>query len=164
MKQKIAIIGAGPGGYVAAIRAAQMGAEVLLVEKSKVGGTCLNYGCIPSKVLKKSADLLDSIKKADEFGIDNVKEPVCNMESLTKRKASVIDVQAKGIHGLLKKHKVNYVSGKAYIPQANELEVTGEDGSKSTFTWDKLILATGSSRELRHRALRREHPELGDER
>ncbi len=145
MKQKIAIIGAGPGGYVAAIRAAQMGAEVLLVEKSKVGGTCLNYGCIPSKVLKKSADLLDSIKKADEFGIDNVKEPVCNMESLTRRKASVIDAQAKGIHGLLKKHKVNYVSGKAYIPQANELEVTGEDGSKSTFTWDKLILATGSS-------------------
>jgi len=144
MKLKIAIIGAGPGGYVAAIRAAQMGAEVLLVEKYKVGGTCLNYGCIPSKVLKKSADLLDSVKKAGAFGIDNVAEPSCNMKALAERKESVVETQAKGIHALLKKHNVNYVCGNAFIPANNQLEVTCDDSSKQTFVWDKLILATGS--------------------
>ncbi len=144
MKQKIAIIGAGPGGYVAAIRTAQMGAEVLLVERYNVGGTCLNYGCIPSKALKKTADLLNSLKKASEFGIDTVSEPICNMASLTKRKKSVISTQAKGIHALLKKHKVNFVVGHAHILNAKELEVKTEDGSTTIFSWDKLILATGS--------------------
>lgn len=144
MKQKIAIVGAGPGGYVAAIRAAQMGADVLLVEKSKVGGTCLNHGCIPSKVLKKTADLLDSMKKADGFGIDNLADPVCNMASLSRRKDSVISAQAGGIHALLKKHRIHFLTGQAHIPKTRELEVTVDDGSKSTFSWDRLILATGS--------------------
>src|SRR5210317_148151 len=123
MKKKIAIVGAGPGGYVAAIRAAQMGAEVTLVEKTAVGGTCLNYGCIPSKILKRTADLLDEMKSAGEFGIENDATPSCNMTTLTKRKEKVIGAQAKGIHGLLKKHDINYLGGKAYIPGPNQLEV-----------------------------------------
>ncbi len=144
MNIKIAIIGAGPGGYVAAIRAAQMGAEVTLVEKAKVGGTCLNYGCIPSKILKKSADLLENIKKADDFGIENSSVPSCNMVKLIKRKESVISTQARGILGLLKKHGIEYIEGSAYIPEPNLLEITKNDGNKLTCQWDKLILATGS--------------------
>lgn len=82
MAKKIAIIGAGPGGYVAAIRAAQMGADVTLVGKSNVGGTCISHGCIPSKVLKKTADLMENIKEAGDFGIDNCPTPHCDMETL----------------------------------------------------------------------------------
>jgi dihydrolipoamide dehydrogenase len=121
-----------------------MGAEVTLVEKSNVGGTCLNHGCIPSKVLKRTADLLEEIKKAGEFGIENRQTPHCNMGSLLQRKEKVISAQAGGILSLLKKHGVNYITGNAYIPEANRLEVTASDGSITTHPWDKLILATGS--------------------
>ncbi|MFW2367700.1 MAG: dihydrolipoyl dehydrogenase [Desulforhopalus sp.] len=144
MNKKIAIIGAGPGGYVAAIRAAQMGAEVTLVEKIAVGGTCLNYGCIPSKILKRTADLLEEMRSADEFGIVNDATPSCDMAGLIKRKEKIIGAQAKGIHGLLKKHGIHYVNGKAFIPGPNQLEVTGSDEKITSFSWDKLILATGS--------------------
>ncbi|SDP08288.1 dihydrolipoyl dehydrogenase [Desulforhopalus singaporensis] len=142
---KIAIIGAGPGGYVAAIRAAQKGAEVVLVDKYKVGGTCLNYGCIPSKILKKTAEMLDSFSHCSEFGIDHGAGAKCNMAQLMKRKEQVIDTQAKGIHALLQKAKVTYVCGTAYFPKKNRLEVRSDDGSLSLYDWDKLILATGSS-------------------
>ncbi len=144
MAKKIAIIGAGPGGYVAAIRAAQLGGEVILVEKANIGGTCLNYGCIPSKILKRTADLLDEIKNASEFGIDNAAAPQCNMALLAKRKENVISTQAKGIHALMKKHGITYACGRAYIPGMNQLEVTDNEGKTAAFTWDKLILATGS--------------------
>jgi dihydrolipoamide dehydrogenase len=144
MSKKIAIIGAGPGGYVAAIRAAQMGGDVTLIEKSNVGGTCLNSGCIPSKILKKSGDLLESMKKADQFGIMHDAIPYCDMKGLIKRKESVIASQARGIHALLKKHKINYIAGSAYITNTKHIEVTLDDGSKTTCEWDKLILATGS--------------------
>lgn len=143
MTKNIVIIGAGPGGYVAAIRAAQKGASVTLIEKSHVGGTCLNYGCIPSKVLKKTADLLEEIKKAGEFGIENCPTPSCNMASLIKRKEKIISDQAQGILSLLKKHQVNYVTGHAYIPKANYVEVT-DNNTTDTYQWDNLILATGS--------------------
>ncbi len=141
---KIAILGAGPGGYVAAIRAAQKGAEVILVDKYKVGGTCLNYGCIPSKVLKRTADLLDTFAHSDEFGIENQSIPNCNMLSLSQRIDKVIEAQAKGIHGLLKKAGVQYICGDAYLPAINKLEVKEADGTSQQFTWDKLIIATGS--------------------
>lgn len=144
MSKKIAIIGAGPGGYVAAIRAAQMGAEVTLIEKSNVGGTCLNHGCIPSKVLKRTADLMEDIKHAGEFGIENCSPPLCNMASLLKRKEKVISAQAGGILSLLKKHRVKYITGRAYIPESNCIEVTDPDGLTTSYSWDKLILATGS--------------------
>lgn len=144
MKKKIAIIGAGPGGYVAAIRAAQMGAIVTLIEKTAVGGTCLNYGCIPSKILKRTADLLDEMKSAGQFGIENDATPSCNMGALTKRKEKVIEAQAKGIHGLLKKHHIQYLDGRAYIPGPNQLEVADNDGNTTAVSWDNLILATGS--------------------
>jgi dihydrolipoamide dehydrogenase len=144
MSKKIAIIGAGPGGYVAAIRAAQLGGEVTLVEKSNIGGTCLNYGCIPSKILKRTADLLDHIKNAGEFGIEIASSPTCNMALLTKRKEDVISVQARGIHALMKKHGITYVTGRAYIPEMNQLQITDEEDNKKLISWDKLIVATGS--------------------
>ncbi len=144
MSKKIAIIGAGPGGYVAAIRAAQLGGEVTLVEKSSIGGTCLNYGCIPSKILKRTADLMDHIKNAGEFGIENSSTPICNMALLIKRKENIISTQAKGIYALMKRHGIAYTAGRAYIPRMNLLEVRDDEGKITLVPWDKLIVATGS--------------------
>ena len=144
MPLKIAILGAGPGGYVAAIRAAQLGAEVTLVEKAQVGGICLNHGCIPSKILKKSADVLQSIQRAAEFGIEAGPPPFCRMKALMARKESVIADQQKGILGLLKNHTIQYVTGTGYIQGKNLLQVTDEQGKVNNFPWDRLILATGS--------------------
>lgn len=103
----------------------------------------MNYNN-PSKILKRTADLLDEMKSAGEFGIENDATPSCNMGALTKRKVKVIEAQAKGIHGLLKKHGINYLSGKAYIPEQHRLEVTDNAGNRTAVSWDKLILATGS--------------------
>ena len=144
MTLKIAILGAGPGGYVAAIRAAQLGAEVTLVEKARIGGTCLNHGCIPSKIFKKSADLLENFKRAAEFGIKADSHPVCTMQALIARKESIIAGQQKGILTLLKNHTIQYVTGTGYIQGNNLLQVTDEQGNVSNIHWDRLILATGS--------------------
>lgn len=121
-----------------------MGAEISLIEKSKVGGTCLNYGCTPSKILKRTADLFEEIKKAAEFGIKNCSTPHCNMVSLIARKEKVVSAQAGGILALLKRHRVNYITGNAYIQAPYRLEVTTSDSSSSTHQWNNLILATGS--------------------
>ncbi len=134
MTLKIAILGAGPGGYVAAIRAAQLGAEVTLVEKARIGGTCLNHGCIPSKIFKKSADLLENFKRAAEFGIKADSHPVCTMQALIARKESIIAGQQKGILTLLKNHTIQYVTGTGYIQGNNLLQVTDEQGNVSTST------------------------------
>jgi dihydrolipoamide dehydrogenase len=144
MPLKIAILGAGPGGYVAAIRAAQLGAEVTLVEKGHVGGTCLNYGCIPSKILKKSADLLDDFRRAGDFGIEADPHALCTMQTLMARKESIVADQRKGIMALLRNHTIRYVAGTGYIQGNNLLQVTDEHGSRSDIVWDRLILATGS--------------------
>jgi dihydrolipoamide dehydrogenase len=144
MPLKIAILGAGPGGYVAAIRAAQLGAEVTLIEKARVGGICLNHGCIPSKILKRSADLLDDFRKAKDFGIDADPRPLCIMQALMARKKSIIADQQKSILSLLKKNAIRYVTGSGYLQEKNLLQVTDEHGSRSDIGWDRLILATGS--------------------
>lgn len=98
----------------------------------------------PFQDTEKTADLLEEIKKAAEFGIENCNTPHCNMGSLIARKEEVVSAQAGGILALLKKHRVNYITGSAYIPAPYRLEVTTSDGSTSTHQWDNLILATGS--------------------
>ncbi|MDF1592617.1 MAG: dihydrolipoyl dehydrogenase [Desulfobacterales bacterium] len=144
MKTKIAIIGAGPGGYVAAVRAAQLGADVTVVERERVGGTCLNWGCIPSKVMKTTAELFYNIRRAGEFGID-IQGPVRpNMRALMERKKNVIQGQANGIRNLFKHHHIRYVEGQGVITAPQKLKVAPKNGQPVDILWDKLILAPGT--------------------
>jgi len=144
MPSKITIIGAGPGGYVAAIRAAQLGAEVTLIEHDNVGGTCLNRGCVPSKVMKTSAEILEKFHRAQEFGINVTEKVYPDMQRLMARKEKVIRDHIKGILKLLKHHKVSYLKGYAYIEGANLIKVKLPDNSMHEVPWDRLILAVGS--------------------
>ncbi len=115
MTEKITIIGAGPGGYVAAIHAAHLGADVTVVEKDNVGGTCLNRGCIPSKVMITTAEILKKFHRAHEFGIALEGKVYPDMQGIMARKEKVIQDQAKGILRLLTHHKIRYLRGHGYI-------------------------------------------------
>ncbi len=139
---KIIIVGGGPGGYVAAIKAAQMGVKVALIEKHKVGGVCLNYGCIPTKTLLRSAKLYKDLMNASEFGIDiadNASIKI-NWKNLMGRKNKVVSQLVGGVEQLLKHNNVDVISGEAFIRDKNTVVVNNE-----TFKCDHLILATGSS-------------------
>ncbi len=144
MAVRIAILGAGPGGYVAAVRAAQLGADVTVIEEDDLGGTCLNWGCIPSKVLINTANLLERVKKADEFGItiDNGVWP--NMARLMERKDKVVQDQRKGILDLLRRHHIRYLKGTGYLKRKGLAAVRLSEGGEKEVPWDKLILAIGS--------------------
>jgi dihydrolipoamide dehydrogenase len=144
MTTRVTILGAGPGGYVAAVRAAQMGAEVTVVEKEQVGGTCLNWGCIPSKIMKTSAELLEKFHRADEFGIHAAGGAAIDMQRLMARKQSILSTQIKGIEALLAHHKIHLVRGCARIDGLGQISATGTDGQGSRWQWDRLIVATGS--------------------
>lgn len=144
METRVTILGAGPGGYVAAVRAAQLGAGVTLVEKEQVGGTCLNRGCIPSKIMKTTAEMLDKFHRADEFGIRIEGRAVPDMPKLMARKRNVLAMQIKGIEGLLAHHKITLVRGNARIDGLGKVSATGEDGRVTGWAWDRLIIATGS--------------------
>lgn len=144
MAKKITVIGAGPGGYVAAVRAAQLGAEVTIVDQDNVGGTCLNRGCIPSKVMKTSAQILEHFKRAKEFGIDCAGPVSPNLDLLMERKETVIRNQREGIHRLLKRHKIRFLAGAGFLQGANLAGVKLADGKKVDVPWDGLILALGS--------------------
>lgn len=144
MRTEITIIGAGPGGYIAAVRAAQLGADVTLIEKEEVGGTCLNWGCIPSKIMITTAQLLERFRCAAEFGIRFSEAPLADMPALMERKQKIIQSQIQGIQHLLKQHKIRYIKGNAYITGPNHASVTLEDRRAVEITWDKLILALGS--------------------
>ncbi len=146
MKYDIAILGAGPGGYVAAIRAAQLGAKVVVIEKDKLGGTCLNRGCIPTKALVAAAEKYNDIKKAAEFGIeiDNYK---MNFKQAHKRKNEVVERLVKGIHFLFKKNKIDLISGYGIIEGKNEIIVEKEN-EKIKIQCENIIIATGSKPAL----------------
>jgi len=144
MTSKIVIIGAGPGGYVAAIRAAQLGAEVTLIEHDNVGGTCLNWGCVPSKVMRTSAEILEKFHRAQEFGINITEKVYPDMQRLMARKEKVVGDHIKGIFKLLKHHKVNYLKGYAYIEEVNSIRVKLQDNTIHEVPWDRLMLAVGS--------------------
>ena len=144
MRTRIVIIGAGPGGYVAAVRAAQLGAEVTLIEGAEVGGTCLNRGCIPSKVMITTAQLMEKMARAQEFGI-TLQGPVgVDLARLQARKKAVIQAQAGGILKLLKQHRVRYVQGSGRIKAPGVVTVQPPGGETVELPWDRLILATGT--------------------
>jgi dihydrolipoamide dehydrogenase len=144
MTKKICIIGSGPGGYVAAIRAAQLGAEVTVVEQDKIGGTCLNWGCIPSKIMIKTAKMLENFRRAEEFGIRSMGSVMPDLLKLMDRKEKVINSQADGIYKLLEKHGIRYLKGNGYIKEPKITVVKEKDGKITEVPWDRLILATGS--------------------
>jgi len=144
MTTKITVIGAGPGGYIAAIRAAQLGAEVTVIEADNVGGTCLNWGCIPSKIMITTAEILEKFHQARQYGIELDGSVRVDMQRLMARKNSVIQSQTKGIHDLFKHHKIQYIQGTGYIKKPGLVAVTPPQAEEIEVPWDKLILATGT--------------------
>ncbi|MBI4699385.1 MAG: dihydrolipoyl dehydrogenase [Nitrospirae bacterium] len=141
---RIAIIGAGPGGYVAAIRAAQRGAEVTVIEESEVGGTCLNWGCIPTKTLIASAEVLHKSKNAEDFGLDLTGSISPNIRKIMERKNKVVETQVKGIRGLFKSWGVKLIEGRGVILNPNKIKVTLKNGTAEEIDADKIIVSTGS--------------------
>lgn len=144
MATRVTVLGAGPGGYVAAVRAAQLGAAVTVVEAAQVGGTCLNRGCIPSKIMKTSAELLEQFHRADAFGIVTGGTAALEMQKLMARKRSVLDTQIRGIENLLQHHGATLVRGRAAIDGPGRVSAVDVDGQATHWTWDRLIIATGS--------------------
>ncbi|MFY9284936.1 MAG: dihydrolipoyl dehydrogenase [Miniphocaeibacter sp.] len=141
---KIVVIGAGPGGYEAAIRAAQLGADVVLIEKGKSGGTCLNIGCIPTKTLWKTAELYEQVKHSSEFGI-NLENPSINMPSVKERKDYVVNRMNTGVDFLVESYpNIEYIEGTASFKDDSTVIVKTADGEKEV-TGDNFIIATGSA-------------------
>lgn len=141
---KITVIGGGPGGYEAAIYAAKKGAEVVLVEKDSVGGTCLNRGCIPTKAFLASYDTLETVEKAESFGIKVSGEAEVDYPAILARKNKVMGSLVKGIQFLLKKNGVTLMEGFGSLVDKNTVKVAKSDGTEETFSTDYVILATGS--------------------
>lgn len=140
---KIIVVGGGPGGYVAALKAAIMGAETILIEKDRVGGTCLNRGCIPTKAFLQSVDCLEEVLDVDKFGI-NCSDIKIDYESILKRKNQLVMQLVGGVEFLLKKRGVKTIRGTGKIINGKVVEVTDNDGSVKTVEGDAVILATGS--------------------
>lgn len=138
------VIGAGPGGYVAAIRAAQLGAQVIVVEKEFLGGTCLNWGCVPSKVMIASAERYQHVKHSAPLGVKIEGDVSVDFETLMKRKEKVVTTQRGGIGMLFKKNKIRHVEGFASFVDANTIEVE-KDGKKEKLRAKNFVLAMGSS-------------------
>ncbi|MFH5836107.1 dihydrolipoyl dehydrogenase [Proteiniclasticum sp. C24MP] len=140
MAEKVIIMGGGPGGYVAAIRLNNMGFETTLIEKNRVGGVCLNVGCIPTKALYKSAEVYNQANKLESYGLDFEGTVKPNAAKIRERKNGIVDTLVTGIEKLLSAAGVEVILGEAKITGENSLEVNGE-----TLRFDRLIIATGSS-------------------
>lgn len=143
MVKTIAIIGGGPGGYVAAIRAAQLGARVILIEKENIGGTCLNVGCIPTKALLQSAESLAQFRQAKKFGIE-VEIKSFDWSAIMKRKNQIVQQLVKGVQGLIKANQIELLKGTAVFLDDQTLEISGADGEKIELVPDRIVIATGS--------------------
>ena len=141
----IAVLGAGPGGYVAAIRAAQLGARVTVIEREKLGGVCLNWGCIPSKTLLSVVELGDKIKKSEELGLLLQGPVTYDLARMVSRKNKVVTTLVKGITTLFKGWGIDHVSGQGVIKDTKTITVTKPDGSQLDIQADALVVATGSS-------------------
>jgi len=139
----VAILGGGPGGYVAAIRAGQLGLKTAVIEKAKVGGTCLHVGCIPTKVLLESAEVLLLARRAGEFGV-RVSEASLDLKAAMDRKDRVVKKNFMGTESLLKKNKVVTIKGEGRLKAKDRIEVTDPAGLKSEISAGAVVLATGS--------------------
>ena len=140
----IAVIGAGPGGYVAAIRGAQLGAKVCVIEKDEVGGICLNWGCIPTKALIASVRSLERAKNGKEYGFDNKGEVTTHFDQMMARKNEVVKRQVKGVQSLFKNYGILFHYGTGKLVDTHTIEVSNLDGSQDQMKAEKIVIATGS--------------------
>ncbi|MGD1848604.1 MAG: dihydrolipoyl dehydrogenase [Salibacteraceae bacterium] len=144
----VIVVGSGPGGYVAAIRASQLGLKTAVVEKESLGGICLNWGCIPTKALLKSATVFQYLQHASDFGI-NVEGGKANFGEVIKRSRGVADSMSKGVDFLMKKNKIDVLMGFGKLKAAGKVTVTAEDGTATDYEAKHIIVATGArAREL----------------
>jgi dihydrolipoamide dehydrogenase len=147
MAYDLVVIGSGPGGYVAAIRASQLGFKTAIIEKEALGGICLNWGCIPTKALLKSAQVVEYIKHAESYGIEATGKP--KFDAIIKRSRGVADKMSRGVQYLMKKNKIDVIMGFGKLVAKGKIEVTAADGKKQTVESKHIIIATGGrSREL----------------
>jgi len=147
MAYDVVVLGSGPGGYVAAIRASQLGLKTAIIEKESLGGICLNWGCIPTKALLKSAQVYEYVKHAKDFGIEASGQP--QFDSIIKRSRGVADKMSKGVQFLMKKNKIDVVMGFGKIKGKGQIEVSKADGSKQLVEGKHIVIATGArSRQL----------------
>lgn len=148
MNYDVIVIGSGPGGYVAAIRSSQLGFKTAIVERESLGGICLNWGCIPTKALLKSAQVFEYLQHAEDYGI-KVQGGEADFNAVVKRSRGVAEGMSKGVQFLMKKNKIDVIMGHAKIKTGGQVVVTAEDGSVKTYLAKQTILATGArSREL----------------
>lgn len=143
MNYDVIVIGSGPGGYVAAIRASQLGFKTAVIERENLGGICLNWGCIPTKALLKSAQVFEYLNHAKDYGIaaDNIK---ADFSAIVKRSRDVADGMSKGIQFLMKKNKIDVIVGTAKVKPGKKVDVTGADGKVATYNGNHIIIATGA--------------------
>ena len=143
MKYDIVVLGSGPGGYVTAIRASQLGLKTAVIEREALGGICLNWGCIPTKALLKSANVFEYIEHAEDYGI-KVSKPKVNFDGMVNRSRGVADGMSKGVQFLMKKNKIDVIMGNGKLMPGRKVEVTTEDGSQQIVEGTNIIIATGA--------------------
>jgi len=148
MKYDIIVLGSGPGGYVTAIRASQLGFKVAVIEKENLGGICLNWGCIPTKALLKSAQVFDYLKHASDYGL-TIEKFDKDFNAVVSRSRGVADGMSKGVQFLMKKNKIDVINGFGKVKPGKKVDVTDKEGKVTEYTADNIIIATGArSREL----------------
>src|SRR3989338_2565562 len=149
MSYDVIVVGSGPGGYVAAIRASQLGLKVAVIERAELGGICLNWGCIPTKALLKSANVFEYINHAADYGI-TVKNADADFPAIVKRSRTVAEGMSNGIQFLMKKNKIDVIKGTGVVKAGKKVAVTAEDGTVAEYTAEKgIVIATGArSRQL----------------
>ena len=148
MKYDIIIVGSGPGGYVTAIRASQLGFKTAVVEKESLGGVCLNWGCIPTKALLKSAQVYDYLKHVDQYGL-KAESIDKDFNAVVSRSRNIANGMSKGVQFLMKKNKIDIINGFGKVKTGKKIAVTSEDGKVKEYSADHIIIATGArSREL----------------
>ena len=149
MNYDIIVIGSGPGGYVTAIRAAQLGFKTAIIEKESLGGICLNWGCIPTKALLKSAHVFKYLQQAEQYGLNKVENPGFDFSKVIQRSRGVATKMSGGIAFLMKKNKIDVIMGTAKVQKGKKVSVTDKDGKATEYSGNHIIIATGArSREL----------------
>ncbi|MBK9103001.1 MAG: dihydrolipoyl dehydrogenase [Saprospiraceae bacterium] len=143
MKYNVIVVGSGPGGYVAAIRASQLGLKTAVVEKESLGGICLNWGCIPTKALLKSAEVFNYLGHAKDYGI-TVKDAAADLSAVVKRSRDVAEGMSKGVQFLMKKNKIDVIMGTGKLARGKKVDVTDDKGAVTSYEADHIILATGA--------------------
>jgi len=143
MNYDVIVLGSGPGGYVTAIRASQLGLKTAVIEKESLGGVCLNWGCIPTKALLKSANVYEYINHADDYGI-KVNGHKADFSAVVKRSRSVAEKMSGGVQFLMKKNKIDVIMGTGKVLPGKEIEVTDEKGKKTNYSASNIIIATGA--------------------